>query len=167
MHLTKVICGHCVKIIDPPKRYKVFDWIADWNSSYETDIRINILPIAHPQLNLIEQIWNWTKDYVKSNNHDISMRSVEKLIAEIDREWWRKACQGSHEFALGYQEVNEMDRMKMERTHTIPMLQLTWQRSIFQLVTQCPVVHALDDLQANWTNIVLSLPYAINAIQNF
>jgi hypothetical protein len=40
------------------------------------------------------------------------MHSVEKLtkkiIAELDREWRRKACQRSHKFALGYQEINEM-----------------------------------------------------------
>jgi transposase len=38
-----------------------------------------MLPIAHPQLNPVELIWNWIKVYVKSNNHDFSMRSVEKL----------------------------------------------------------------------------------------
>jgi hypothetical protein len=63
----------------PVKRFKVYDWIADWNSSYGTDIRINTLPVVHPQLNPIELIWNWTKVYVKSNNHEFSIRTVEKL----------------------------------------------------------------------------------------
>jgi hypothetical protein len=58
-------------------RFKGFYWIADWNSSHGTDIRINILQVAHPQLNPVELIWNWIKVYYKSNNHDFSMPTVE------------------------------------------------------------------------------------------
>jgi transposase len=110
--LNKSYLWALCQIHRPANRFKVYDWIADWNSSHGTDIRINILPVAHPQLNPVELIWNWIKVYVKSNNHDYSMRTLEKLtktrVAELDREWWRKACQKSHEFALGYQEVDEM-----------------------------------------------------------
>jgi transposase len=51
-----------------------------------TDIKVNILPIARPQLSPIELIWNWTKVYVKSNKHDFSKRSVEKSIKKEKKE---------------------------------------------------------------------------------
>ena len=51
----------------PPKKFKIFEQIAKWNENHlNTDIQVNILSVAHPQLNPIEMLWNWLKtDVVK------------------------------------------------------------------------------------------------------
>ena len=80
----------------PEKQIKLFDWLHDWNEAHGTDIRLNILPIAHPQLNPIELVWNWVETHVGTNNHDFSMSSIHDLAqakaATIDSVMWTKAC---------------------------------------------------------------------------
>ena len=87
----------------PQKKYKIFEWVKQWNGEKGTDIQVNVLPIAHPQLNPIEMVWCWLKSYVKSNNHDFSMPTIERLAKErvnqLGAEYWAKAFAKMREFA--------------------------------------------------------------------
>lgn len=56
----------------PPKQFLLLDWVTLWNATHGTDIRVNYLPVAHPQLNPIEMMWNWLKSYVRRENKNFS-----------------------------------------------------------------------------------------------
>lgn len=88
----------------PPIRYQLFDWVDAWNASHGTDLRINLLPVAHPQLNPIELMWSWLKGYVARNNHDFDMAAIRTLtltrVQELDGVWWSKACGKAHKFTM-------------------------------------------------------------------
>lgn len=97
----------------PRKKYLVHEWLREWNASHGTDIRLNILPVAHPTLNPIEMIWNFIKSYVKSNNHDFNMTTIHDLARQrvdaMDASWWLKACNHSHKFALDYLAADDVE----------------------------------------------------------
>jgi len=86
----------------PAKKYLIHQWLQAWNDEHGTDIRLNTLPVAHPQLNPIEMVWSWIKTHVATNNHDYSMPGIRTLtearVAQIGAEWWAKSCNKSEEF---------------------------------------------------------------------
>ena len=99
----------------PSKQYKIMEWINDWNSARGTDIVVNILPVAHPQLNPIELVWSWIKSHVASANHEFHMGKIQQLtlqlvnqIDQIDQTWWSQACEKSHKHAEGYIVADEI-----------------------------------------------------------
>ena len=98
--------------VRPPKRMKIEDLIIDWNTNNNTDIRFLILPIAIPQLNPIEMVWSWIKNYVGSHNHDFKMGTIHTLVtarvAEIDGTWWTKACTHSDKFAIDQDQADDI-----------------------------------------------------------
>jgi hypothetical protein len=96
----------------PIVRFKLFDWIKRWNEEHNSDIVVNLLPVAHPQLNPIEMIWNWIKTYVKENNPAFSMPAIKALaeqrVQELGVEYWIKACDKSHAFAVASLEADAL-----------------------------------------------------------
>jgi len=102
----------------PAKRYKIYDWVRIYNEEKGTDIKINILPIAHPRLNAIELMWNWLKSWVVCNNFDFTMSSIYDLTqerkADLNGEWWEKACNKSHDFVLDCITVDDMEPLEEE-----------------------------------------------------
>ena len=96
----------------PVKKYKIHEWMKTWNGNHGTDIKVNILPIAHPQLNPIEMLWGWIKRDVAANNHDFSMVTIERLtrakVAALDGAWWAKACAKSDRFAVNSIEADDV-----------------------------------------------------------
>ena len=86
--------------------------ISDTIKYLNTDIVVNLLPVAHPQLNPIEMLWNWIKTYVKTNNHEFSMPAIKRLtderIEQLGQEYWTKACDKSHAFAIASFEADAM-----------------------------------------------------------
>ncbi len=93
------------------KNYLIFEWLQEFNTAHGSDIKINILPIAHPQLNPIELLWGWTKRYVCANNTDFKMTTIETLvrerIAQLDHTYWQKAFDHAHKFAEEYWQMDE------------------------------------------------------------
>jgi hypothetical protein len=110
--LTKVILIAIARENKPVVRFQLFDWIKSWNEDHNTDIVVNLLPVAHPQLNPIEMLWNWIKTYVKTNNHEFSMPAIKRLtderIEQLGQEYWTKACDKSHAFAIASFEADAM-----------------------------------------------------------
>ncbi len=113
MSLKKTAIFWLCQTTIPPKKFKIFEWIKEWNALNKTDIKVNFLPIAHPQLNPIELIWSQIKSYVKDNNHDFNMKTIEMLTrqkqAMLNSEAWIKVCDRADEFAKSYEEADETD----------------------------------------------------------
>lgn len=116
---SKDLLLQIAKKYKPAKKYKVFDVLQNWNNTKNTDIKINILPIAHPQLNPIELIWNWIKRYVAGENHDFNMETIRTLAkrraSELDSTYWDKSYQHSYKFAMDCWEADEERAAAMEQ----------------------------------------------------
>ena len=86
-----------------PPRYLLFDWLKAWNEQKGTDIRVNVLPIAHPQLNPIELVWSWLKTWVKKRNKKADMNKIlaltQQRVMQLNGKWWKKSCDKAHRFA--------------------------------------------------------------------
>ena len=99
----------------PKKMYLVFDWVADWNASKGTDIKINVLPAAHPTLNPIELVWCWLKGYVARNNHAYTMPAIRELalarVQQLGPQFWYKAVAHSNKYVVCYEEYEEADEV--------------------------------------------------------
>jgi len=95
----------------PDKRYKLFEWVKAWNTNHNTDIKVNVLPIAHPQLNPIELIWHQIKQYVSDNNHEYTMEGIRAHAvaakAKIGATAWEKAYRHMRKFAETSWESDE------------------------------------------------------------
>ena len=104
----------------PLRKYKIMEWLQEWNELHDTDIIVNILPIAHPQLNPIELIWNWIKTYVKTHNHDFSMPLIRTLaherVQQLDGEFWLKSYNKSDRFAT---DCITTDNIYMEQAESV------------------------------------------------
>ena len=101
------------KDMAPPKVMRVTETLNQWNTEHNTDIKILLLPIAHPQLNPIELVWSWVKTEVAKRNKDFKMKTLHALIVqrinEITPEMWRKSCRRSDGVAREYMEVDDMN----------------------------------------------------------
>ena len=97
----------------PKKMYLVYDWLAEYNAAHpDRDIKLNVLPVAHPTLNPIEMMWNWLKTWVKSNNHDYTMEAIKSLVEErmqvLNASWWAKAYEHSLQAAVNFVEFDDI-----------------------------------------------------------
>ncbi len=90
----------------PKKEFMLSLWVAAWIREHNVDIKVLYLPVAHPQLNPIELMWNWLKSYVARNNHSFSMIDIERLtrqrLAELGAVYCKKAFEHSLKFAEDY-----------------------------------------------------------------
>jgi hypothetical protein len=57
---------------------RVIKIVDNWNEDQGTDIKILLLPVAHPRLNHIELIWSRVKTHMASNNFN-----DENMMAHI------------------------------------------------------------------------------------
>ena len=98
----------------PQKKMLVFDWAKNYNLEHGTDIKINLLPIATPELNPIELIWSNMKKFVADSNHDGKMETIRQLMVqkynEIDNDpsVWEKACAHADKYAEKYSEYDDI-----------------------------------------------------------
>ena len=106
----------------PEKRFLVFDWVKTWNEENNTDIRLNVLPIAHPELNPIEMVWCWLKTWVASNNHDFKMTMIRTLAeqkqAAIGPAEWASSVNKSERTLELYVENDESVAEAMENSES-------------------------------------------------
>lgn len=65
--------------LTPKPQYMVHEWVKEFNAQYNKDIKILLLPVAHPMLNPIESIWSQIKQYVRQNNADHTMPTIHLL----------------------------------------------------------------------------------------
>jgi transposase len=99
--------------VAPPKQLRLQVTVNRWNERNQTDIKILLLPIAHPQLNPIEMVWSWVKVEVGKRNKSFTMTSVKnetiKRVGEINATQWNAACNKSDAVAVEYMEVDDIE----------------------------------------------------------
>jgi len=93
-------------------RYKWQDWVDEQNKKAGWDIRVLLLPIAHPRLNPIELQWAALKFHVKNNNRTFSMPGIEQLAWDKLRDMqtdgsWPAAVANSHKHVKLYWRMDE------------------------------------------------------------
>ena len=74
---TKQLLYALAASLTPTPHYLAQEWIDTFNTTNGTDIRLLLLPEAHPVLNPIELMWGRIKRYVW-DCHTIRMSSVAK-----------------------------------------------------------------------------------------
>ena len=70
---------------------------------YQTqkDIKVLLLPVAHPVLNPIDQMWSQIKQYVRAHNMEFTMASIRRLADE------KMANQGSKEWGHAFNHMHK------------------------------------------------------------
>jgi transposase len=102
---------HIARELAPTKVMKITETVNKYNTENNTDIRILLLPIAHPQLNPIELVWSWVKVEVAKRNTTQTMRELHDLtlqrVNEITPEMWNNSCMRSDKFGREYMEADD------------------------------------------------------------
>lgn len=80
----------------PKPQYLVHRWCAEFNVAHSSDIKVLLLPVAHPILNPVEVMWSQVKRYVRSHNSDFNMERIKSLAEDIQR------AQGPTEWAASF-----------------------------------------------------------------
>ncbi len=79
----------------PAPIYKAKIWIDEWNLETGSDIKLLYLPVANPELNPIEHVWCFLKQYVAKNNVNHSMTDIGTLaqtyVVEKGAKCWKDA----------------------------------------------------------------------------
>jgi transposase len=82
-----LICEKHMENVKP--QYNSWEWACQFNEKNNTDIKVLYLPVAHPQLNPIEMVWNRIKTHVRQHNGEKSatadpftMNRVQELVRE-------------------------------------------------------------------------------------
>ena len=77
-----------------------------------TDIRLLLLPVAHPVLNPIELMWGRIKRYVRDNNCNFTMSHIRELaehkIQEQDSRAWNASFQHTWKYATQQWQADEL-----------------------------------------------------------
>ena len=106
---TKQTLYALAKELTPKPRYLVQDWIDAANG---TDIRLLILPVAHPMLNPIELMWGQIKRYVRENNREFTMSHIkqpaEDKIRQQDAASWGASYRHTWKYATQQWQADEM-----------------------------------------------------------
>jgi hypothetical protein len=85
---------------DPKPRYQIQKWFDDYNiENPGRDLKVLMLPVAHPTLNPIEMMWNRIKTWVRKWNKDYTMARVKELVDEA------RAQQGAAEWTSVYERM--------------------------------------------------------------
>jgi len=93
-------------------RYKWQDWVEAQNKQPGWDIRVLILPVAHPRLNPIEIQWADLKNYVRDKNKDFSLGKIEGLAKQKLNDMqtdgsWAKAVANSQKYIRIFWRMDE------------------------------------------------------------
>ena len=96
----------------PKKDLLVWKWTREFNAAEGTDVRVLVLPVAHPELNPIEMQWGDIKRYVRQRNSDCNMQSIRLLAqerqAQQTKESWEKVHDHMLKFASTQWESDEI-----------------------------------------------------------
>jgi transposase len=97
---------------DPKPVYKVQAWFDKFNNENPgKDLKVLILPVAHPQLNPIENLWGQMKQHVRKYNFKFTMAKIEELFLEKFKKQtaddWNKQYQKMLRYAKEQWEADE------------------------------------------------------------
>lgn len=97
----------------PPPKYLAQE-LADTFTEGDFHIKIIFLPVAHPELNPIEHVWDSVKRTVASQNFDFNLTKVEELTLKlIDSFTGANAFGGNRLFSKFYSRaIKEEDKCR-------------------------------------------------------
>ena len=109
---TKQLLYALAASLTPKPHYLAQEWVDTFNTMNGTDIRLLLLPVAHPVLNPIELMWGQIKRYVRDNNCDFTMSHIRELaeqkIQEQDSRAWNASFQHTWKYATQQWQADEM-----------------------------------------------------------
>jgi hypothetical protein len=76
---AKLMMATLARDLTPKPQYMVHEWVKTFNAQHNRDIKVLLLPVAHPMLNPIEMMWSQIKQYVRKNNVDYTMPTIQRL----------------------------------------------------------------------------------------
>lgn len=98
--------------LKPAPKYRVHEWVAEFNAENNTDIKLLILPVAHPILNPIELLWGDVKCFVRKNNACYNMEAIRRLaqdrMASGQQELWKKSFEHTVKYAETQWQVDTL-----------------------------------------------------------
>jgi hypothetical protein len=66
----------------PIPKYVVWENMKECNKINNTDLKLLMLPVAHPELNPIELMWSGIKKHVRNNNKTFNMKDIKPLAED-------------------------------------------------------------------------------------
>ncbi len=100
------------RIVYPTLKYKI-QKVAEKFESDSFDIRILLLPVAHPELNPIEMVWSRIKIKISQKNFKFSLSSVEegtrKEIESVTAEDFKKHVTHAMKEEVKFKELSSQD----------------------------------------------------------
>lgn len=73
------------RALAPPPKFLVQSWVDEFNRKHRTDLKILLLPVAHPRLNPIEDMWNDLKTNLRKENHDCTLSRLRDHVVHHQR----------------------------------------------------------------------------------
>jgi hypothetical protein len=111
--LPKLMLYEMCRARDPAPKYQIQQWFDNYNNANNgRDLKVLILPVAHPRLNPIEDMWREIKYYVRMSNFDFNMQRIRTLAlakkATQDSAIWEKYYQKMLKYAYESWEADEI-----------------------------------------------------------
>lgn len=109
--ITKNLMLEHATNITPAAKYLTQD-LADQFEDGDFSIKILMLPVAHPELNPIELVWAYMKNYVAFHNFKFNMTAVqedtENVLNSVSPEMFSRFCARSMKEEAKYREMDEL-----------------------------------------------------------
>jgi transposase len=115
----------------PSPKFRVVEWVEEYNKKKKSSIKVLFLPVAHPILNPIDLCWGHLKSTVRKQNigsyemEELKFKAQECQESEEQRAMWGKSYEHSYKYAvqqwkvdqlilLGDEEAEEMEAQELE-----------------------------------------------------
>jgi len=84
----------------------------EYNKIHKTDLKLLMLPVAHPELNPIELMWSGIKKHVRTHNKTFKMKDIKPLAetyrdTQDEKNHWKKCYKHMEKVINNYWDVNE------------------------------------------------------------
>jgi hypothetical protein len=98
----------------PPPKFRVVEWVEEYNKVKKKTIKVLFLPVAHPILNPIELCWGHLKGTVRKLNigkyemEELKFLAQECQESEEQRAMWAKSYEHSYKYAVQQWKVDQL-----------------------------------------------------------
>ena len=107
---TKAYLWSLVKANGIPPRYKVAKLVENYPN---TDCKLIILPVHHPELNPVELMWCQIKKHVRAENVDLNQTKAEALVLKkvglLKQESWQNCQRHVLKVEKNYNDITELE----------------------------------------------------------
>ena len=98
----------------PAPKFRVVEWVEEYNKVKKKTIKVLFLPVAHPILNPIELCWGHLKGTVRKLNigkyemEELKFLAQECQESEEQRAMWAKSYEHSFKYAVQQWKVDQL-----------------------------------------------------------